>query len=70
MCHHGLLPTSMSHPFSFHNSSLGFVGGKHYQKMTIPFPGCFPYILSYRYIPSLLSSGWFVIAVCFSQGTS
>ena len=26
----------MSHPFSSVNSSLGFAGGKHYQKITIP----------------------------------
>ena len=29
-------------------------------------PGCFPYVLFYRYLFSLLSSGWFVIAVCGS----
>ena len=33
VCHHELLPTSMSHCFSFLNSSLGVVGGKHCQKM-------------------------------------
>ena len=27
-------------------------------------PGCFPYILSYCYLFSLLSSDWFLIAVC------
>ena len=82
MCHHELWPTSVSHPFSFLNSSLGLTGGKHYQKITIPIfrlvlqnfatPGYFPYILFYSYLFSLLSSGWFVIAVwdCFSQGTS
>ena len=35
--------------------------------------GCFPYILFCRYLVSLLSSGWFVIAVCASisvQGAS
>ena len=36
MCHHELWPTSVSHPFSFLNSSLGLAGGKHYQKITIP----------------------------------
>ena len=36
MCHHELWPTSVSHPFSSLNSSLGFAGGKHYQKFTIP----------------------------------
>ena len=74
MCHHELWPTSVSHPFSFLNSSLGLAGEKHYQKITIPIlrpvlqnfpiPGYFPYILFYCYLFSLLSSGWFVIAVC------
>ena len=55
------------------NRSLGFAGGKSYQKITIPIfrlvlqnfaiPGCFPYMLFYRYMFSLLSSGWLVIAV-------
>ena len=76
MCHHELWPTSVSHPFSFLNSSLGLAGGKYYQKITIPIfrlvhrnfaiPGYFPYILFYHYLFSLLSSGWFVIAVCVS----
>ena len=56
---------------------------KHDQKITIPIfrlvlqnfaiPSCFPCILFYRYLSSLLSSGWFVIAICGSisvQGTS
>ena len=65
-----------SHPFSFLNSSLGLAGEKHYQKITIPIfrlvlqnfaiPGYFPYILFYCYLFFLLSSGWFVIAVCGS----
>ena len=29
-------PTSVSHPFSSLNNSLGLAGGKHYQKITIP----------------------------------
>ena len=67
MCHHELWPTSVSHPFSSLNSYLGLTGGKYYQKITIPIfrlvlqhfalPGCFPYILFYRYIFSLLPSG-------------
>ena len=75
MCHHELWPTSVSHPFSFLNSSLGLAGEKHNQKITIPIvrlvlqnfaiPGYFPYILFY-YLFSLLSSGLFVIAVCGS----
>ena len=80
MCHHELWPTLVSHPVSL-NSSLGFAGGKHYQKINIPIfrlpnfaiSGCFPHILFYCYIFSLFSSGWFVIAVCGSisvQGTS
>ena len=36
MCHHELWPTSVSHPFSFLNSSLGLAGEKHYQKITLP----------------------------------
>ena len=73
MCHHELWPTSVSHPSSSLNSSLGLAGGKHYQKITVPIfrlvlqnfavPGYFPYILFCCYILSLLSSGWFVIAV-------
>ena len=72
MCHHELWPTSVSHPFAL-NSSLGFAGRKHYQKITIPIfrlnlqnfaiPGYFPYIIFYHYLVTLLSSGWFVIAV-------
>ena len=80
MCHHELWPTSVSHPFSL-NSYLGSAGGKHYQEITIPifrlvlqnFVDCFPYILFYHNLLSLLSSDWFVIAVCASislQGTS
>ena len=65
------------------NSSLGFAGGKHYQKFAIPIfrfviqnfaiPCRFRYILLCCYPFSLLPSGWFVIAVCGSisvQGTS
>ena len=79
MCHHRLwpAPTSVSHPFSSLSSSLGLAGGKYYQKITIPIfrlvlqhfplphvPGCFPDIIFCCYLFSLLSSGWFVIAVC------
>ena len=76
MCDHELWSTSLSHPFSSLNNSLDFAGGKHYQKITIlicrlvlqnpAIPCYFPYILFYRYLFSLLSSGWFVIAVCGS----
>ena len=74
MCHHELWPTPVNHPSSSLNSSLGFAGGKHYQKITIPIfrlvlqnfaiPGCLPYILFYRYLFCLRYSGLFVIAVC------
>ena len=74
---------NISESYLLLNSSLGFAGGKHYQEITIPIfrlvlqnfdiPGCFPYILFYRYLFSLRSSGWFVIAVSGSisvQGTN
>ena len=76
MCHHELWPTSVSHTFSSLNSSLDLAAGKHYPKITIPIfrlvlqnfaiPDCFPYILFHHYHFSLLSSGWFVIALCGS----
>ena len=72
----GQLQWAIHDPFSFLNSSLGLAGEKHYQKITIPIfrlvlqnftiPGYFPYILFYCYLFFLLSSGWFVIAVCGS----
>ena len=72
MCHQKLRPTSVSHPFSFLNSSWGLTGEKHYQKIAIAIlrfvlqnfaiPGYSPYILFYSCLFSLLSSGWFVIA--------
>ena len=74
MCHHELWPTSVSHPFSSLNRSLDFAGGKHHQKIAIPIfwlvlqnfaiSGCFPYILFCCYLLCLLSSGYFVVAVC------
>ena len=36
MCHHESWPISVSHPYSFLNSSLGLAGAKHYHKITIP----------------------------------
>ena len=36
MYHHELWPTSVCHPFSFLNSSVGLAGKKHFQKITIP----------------------------------
>ena len=77
MCHHELWPTSVSHPFSFLNGSLGFAGGKYYQKIIIAIfrlvlqnfaiPGCFPYIL-FLSLSFLLTFFWllFFIAVCGS----
>ena len=75
MYHQELWPTSVGHPVSSFNSSLDFAGGKHHQKIIIPIfrhvlqnfaiPGCFPYN-SYCYIFYLLSSDWFVFAVCGS----
>ena len=60
MCHHELWPTSVSHPFSFFDSSLCLAGGKQYQEISIPVfrvvlqnfpvPGYFPYTFFYRYI--------------------
>ena len=72
MCHHELWAISVSHPFSFLNSSLGLAGAKHYQKITIPIlrvfavPGWFPYILRFPHYYCLLYSGWVVIVVCGS----
>ena len=69
-----LWPASVTDPYPSLNSSFGIAERKHYRKITIPtfrrvlqnfaLPGCFPCILSYRYILSLRFSGWFVIAVC------
>ena len=73
-----LLPLLHRKAIKFNHSlthSWGLTGGTHYQKITIPIfklvqnfviPGYFPYILFYRYPFSLLSSGWYVIAVCGS----
>ena len=67
MCHHELL-TSVSHPLSSLNSSLGFAGGKHNQKITIAvfrlvlqhfvIPGCFLIFLSS--LSFLLTFFWLV----------
>ena len=70
---HKLWPTSLSHPFSSLNSSLGLAGGKHYQKITILIlKTCFSNfcfsrllflysVLFFLHVFSLLSSGWVVI---------
>ena len=83
MCHHELWPTLVSHLFSSFNSSLGFAGGKHCQKNTIPMftlvlqnftiPGCFPYILFITIFSRYFLLWLVVIAVCGSisvQGTN
>ena len=74
-CHHESWSTSVSHPFSSLNGALGFVGGKHYPIFWLALrnfaiPVCFPYILLYRYLFSLVTSVWFVIAVCGSISVS
>ena len=70
MRHHKSCPTSVSHSFSYLNSSLGFtVPIIRFVLQNFAISGCFPYILFYRHVFSLLSSGWFamfVIAVCGS----
>ena len=82
MCHHELWPTSVSHPFSSLNSSLGFAGGKHYQKITIlifrlvvqnfAIPGCFPYIFFSMAIfsPYFLLVGLLLQSVALFQSLS
>ena len=62
--------------FGCHDSSVALAGGKHFQKTTIPIlrlvpqicpiSSHFPYLLSYHYLFSLLSSCWFVVTVCGS----
>ena len=76
MCHHELRTTSVSCPFSSINSSLSLAGETYYHKINIPIfrlvlqnfglPGCFPFILCYQYLFSLLFSGWVVFAACDS----
>ena len=74
MCQHGLWPTSVSHPFSFLNSSSGLARGKkNTTKLlslsldllfkNVALPVCFHYFFFYSDLLSLLSSGLFVIAV-------
>ena len=60
MCHHELWPTSVSHPFSFLNSSLGLAGEKHYQKITIPI---FRFVLQNFAIPGYTFLISFSIAI-------
>ena len=40
MSHHKLWPISVSHPYSFLNSSLGVAGGKCCRKITVPIFRC------------------------------
>ena len=78
MCHHELWPTLVSHPLSSLNSSLGFAGGKHNQKITIAIfrlvlqhfaiPGCFPYILFIAiFSPYFLLAGLLLLSVALFQ---
>ena len=72
MCHHELWLILVRHLSSSLNNSLVRPCWRKtdYQKSTMPIfrlvlqnfalPGCFPYILFYRYPFSLLSSGWYV----------
>ena len=59
MFHHKLWPTSVSHPSSFLNSSIGLAGRNHYQKTTIPVfrvvlqKFCYSRLLSLYYFLSL-----------------
>ena len=83
MCYHELWPTSVGHPFSFLNSSWGLTGENITRKLLslsldlffkiLLFQVSFLTLFFYSCLFSLLSSGWFVIAVCGSisvQGTS
>ena len=54
MCHHELWPTSVSHPFSL-NSSIGLLGGKHYQKITIAYLWTYSSKFCYSRLLSLYS---------------
>ena len=72
ICLDKLRATSVSHPSSHPISSLGFAGGKHLQKITIPIfrlvlqnVAAPPLLFSIAIFP-LLSPGCLVIAVCSS----
>ena len=75
-CHHELWPTSVSHPFSSLNNSLGLTGGNVTRKLQslsldlffkiLLFQVAFLIFFSITTCFSWLSSGWFVIAVCGS----
>ena len=74
VCHHKFWLTWVSHPFSFLNSSLGFAGGKHSQKIAIPifrlvfqnsvFPDCFPFIL---FVISVISLYFLLVGLLLQQ---
>ena len=64
MCHHKLWPASVSHPFSSLNSSLGFAGEKHYQKITIPIFSCSKFCYS-RSLPLYCSYFLFISVISF-----
>ena len=66
MCHHQLWPTSVSHPFSFLTSSLGFAAGKHYKIITIPcFWTCLPKLCLFQVvflISEIIDCTWSIIS--------
>ena len=68
MCLHELWPTSVSHPFSSLNSSLGFAGGKLLSLSLYLFFKILLFQVAFLIFFSvvILSSCWFVIAVCGS----
>ena len=82
MCHHELWPTSVGHPFSSLNISLGLTGGKYYQKIIIAIlelflkkKNCFSVLLfEYHFLSLsfLLTFLWLAcycsMRLCFSQG--
>ena len=72
-CHHELWPISVSHTFSFLNSSCwrktlpeNYCAYLYSCSSKFVIPGYFPYILFCCYLFSLLSSAWVVIAICDS----
>ena len=57
MCSHKLWSTSVGHPFSFLNSSLGLTWGKHYQKITIAI---------FRFVPQNFTIPGYFFLLCYS----
>ena len=70
MCHHKFWPTSVSHPFSSLNSSLGYARGKHCRKITIPIFKLVLQNLLFQVVYFILFSiaifsPYFLLVVCF-----